>query len=132
MNILHGIIKEVRPFDHLTEVVTTINNVPVTSVIIGAWKHKSSLIIGKAIRVLFKETEVIISKDLKTPISVTNRIPSSIESIEEGPLFSKVRMNSQAGPIVALIPSKMTASIPLRKGDDVLCCIKMNEIILAE
>jgi len=102
------------------------------SIVIETPDSNNYLIIGEKVKVIFKETEVIIGIGTFENISLQNRIPCKISKIEEGRLLSKIYLNSDVGGLCSIITSKSVKRLNLIPDIDVMAMIKTNEIMLSQ
>jgi molybdopterin-binding protein len=79
----------------------------------------------------FKETEVILATGRAAGIGVENRIPCRVGQVEAGTLLSRVFLESQAGPLQAVLSTRALNILGLKAGDTALALVKMNEVMLA-
>lgn len=87
---------------------------------------------GKAIDVLFKETEVVVGINQDPGVSIQNRISGTVKSVEKGSLISHIVVNSVIGEISAVISTESLQKLGLNENMAVLVFIKSNEIMLSE
>src|ERR1700692_2231512 len=92
MNALAGTITDIRTEGNLSLVSMLAGDITLHSIVIDTPEQNSSLSIGKNIQILFKETETMIARNWQGGISVRNRIPCCIESLETGVLLCVVKM----------------------------------------
>ncbi len=132
MNNIKGQIHEIKISGSLSLVSIRINeNILLNSIVIETPESAPYLIKGNSINVIFKETEVVISKDKKPAISLQNRIVGTIKNIEQGELISRVILATEVGEIVAIISTNAVNLLDLKKQTEVLAMIKLNEIMLS-
>ncbi|WP_299186980.1 tobe domain protein [uncultured Aquimarina sp.] len=87
---------------------------------------------GNLVELLFKETEVIISKDDSSLISIQNKIPATIKKCDSGVLLSKITLHTAIGDIVAIITTEILNELSLKENLAVIVMIKVNEIMLSK
>lgn len=87
---------------------------------------------GAKVNVLFKETEVVIGLAAGLKVSLQNRIPGIITTIEQGSLISKIYIDTDLGELVSIISSDSVQRLRLIKGASVVAMIKLNEIMLSQ
>ena len=131
MNTLPGTIKKIQTHGNLTLVRVLVSDITFTSIVIETPESASYLKIGAEITVMFKETEVIISKNAHE-ISLQNRIPAKIMEITEGQLLSQITLQYQSHFISSIITSNAVKQLQLTPGKEVIAMIKTNEIMLSE
>jgi molybdate transport system regulatory protein len=132
MNTTIGTIAEIQSHDGLSLVkVKTNNDIIFTSIVIDDAETNNYLIKGKTVKVFFKETEVIISKDFDLNISIQNRIPCIIQTLKIGVLLGQVDMLFGETIISSIITSNACKQLNLKENDNVLALIKTNEISLS-
>ena len=79
----------------------------------------------------FKETEVILATGKAAGIGVENRIPCRVSRVEAGSLLSRVLLESEAGPLQAVLATRALEALGLSEGASALALVKMNEVMLA-
>jgi molybdate transport system regulatory protein len=131
MNILTGTITAIQTHDEVSLVKAISNGIAFTAIVLDTPATTEYLTIGKNIRLLFKETEVIIAKDFNLNISVQNRIPCSIQQIIKGVLLSELSLSFGGITIKSIITTNAVNQLGLKENDTVLAMIKTNEISLS-
>jgi molybdopterin-binding protein len=131
MNILIGTITSIQSHDDLSLVKVISDGITLTTIILDAPATTDYLTIEKNVKLLFKETEVIIAKSLDLNISVQNRIPCKIESIIAGTILSQINLSFGQIIIKSIITSDAVKQLALKENDIVLALIKTNEISLS-
>jgi len=132
MNILTGQITALEVNGNLTLVTAKVDNVVFKSIVIETPQSASYLEVGREIKLLFKETEVIIASGTISNISLQNRITGSVSQIEKGTLLSRLTVRTPVGDIVSIITTKSVEQLKIIKGAKVTAMIKTNEITLSE
>jgi molybdopterin-binding protein len=87
---------------------------------------------GKAITVIFKETEVIIGTGTNHTISMQNKFVGPIISIESKALLSKLIIETSVGKITSIITTNAVKQLKLIVGLEVTAMVKTNEILVTE
>jgi molybdate transport system regulatory protein len=87
---------------------------------------------GKAIVMVFKETEMAIGKHLAGGLSLRNRFPAQVRQIESGTILSRVTLAFGGLSLQAVITSRSVRELQLAVGDEVVGLVKTNEISLTE
>ena len=128
MNVLRGEIIDIITEQHLSLVKVRVNDVLLTSIVIDTppFVKKTNFI-----KLLFKETEVIIAREAALAISVQNRIPCSVEKIKKGKLLCELTLVFGPHRLGSVITANACDQLQLREGDRVLALIKTNEISLS-
>jgi molybdate transport system regulatory protein len=131
MNTVIGYIKTIEVSGSLSLVTVEVATLIFTTIIVETPATADYLHIGNTIKVMFKETEVVIGTGGNYSISLQNRIPASIIEIEQGALLSRVVMQSEVGEIVSIITSKSVDKLNLQQGILVDAMVKTNEIMIS-
>lgn len=84
------------------------------------------------IKVLFKETEVVLGVGIINQVSLQNKIEGVVASIVEGALISKIIVKTSLGDVVSIISTKAVKDLKLTGGSSATAMVKLNEIMLAE
>lgn len=132
MNCLKGHIKEINVEGKLSLVSVDLGTYICSAIVIETPETASYLKIDNPVKLLFKETEVIIAKGEALEISLQNRILGRVQSIESGALLSRLVIASEVGEIVSIITSNAVKQLKLEEGTEVTAMIKTNEVMLEE
>ncbi len=132
MNTLPGVISKVEVCEDLSLVKIQCENQLLSSIIIESPATAKYLSVGTSIKVLFKETEVIIAKKSDFEISLQNQLPCKIIEIKKGTLLSRVSLLFEEHEIRSIITRNAVNKLGLTEGMEVLAMIKTNELMLAE
>jgi molybdate transport system regulatory protein len=133
MNSLKGHIKEVQVNGSLSLVTVALSDETLfKAVIIETPETASYLRAGHLVKVLFKETEVVIGKDITHLISLQNQIKGKIKRIERGLLLSNIVINTPVGDISSIITTNAADQLSLKEELTVCAMVKTNEIMLSE
>ncbi|MFT4568319.1 MAG: molybdate transport system regulatory protein [Saprospiraceae bacterium] len=132
MNRLSGHISAIEVCGSMSLVTIDISStIHLKTIIIETPETASYLLAGNPVQAVFKETEVIIGTDETHNISLQNRLPGQIITIESGKLISKIAISTEAGIIVSIISTNAVNSLNLQKDLRVIAMIKLNEIMLS-
>lgn len=132
MNILIGKIEEIKVNGSLSLIHLRVEQTILSTIVIDTPKTTSYLQLGNTVKVIFKETEVIIGKGTDHTISLQNKLTGKIESIEPGELLSKLTLDTSAGKVTSIITTNAVNNLQLKKGSEVTAMIKTNELMLSE
>lgn len=133
MNEFRGEIIDIEVSGSLSLVSVNIGDYFVLkSIVIETPETADYLSLKKQIKVLFKETEVILCTENNVAISLQNRIEGVIKHIEKGTLLSKVEITTKAGELVSIISTNAVNQLGLKHGTNVIAMVKLNEIMLSE
>ena len=133
MNSLKGHIKEVQVNGSLSLVTVALSDqILFKAIIIETPETASYLTAGHLVKVLFKETEVIIGKDIKHLISLQNQLRGVIKRIERGLLLSNILINTTVGDISSILTNNAVDQLGLEEELTVCAMVKTNEIMLSE
>ena len=133
MNNLSGKIKNIKNSEYISEVSIELENNSIFNVfLVETPKTASYLKPGQKINLLFKETEVIISKHLMPEISIQNQLKAEIIEIKPGKILSEITLKSAVGEIKSLLSSTVLQQMNFAESQEVLILVKANEIMLSE
>jgi len=132
MNVLTGKISAIQQCNELSLVLIECASITLTSIIIETPETAPYLKIGNAIDVVFKETELIISRKGEQLISLQNKIPSTILKINEGKLLSSITLRFMDFELNSIITTNAVKNLALEEGMQVIAMVKTNEMMLAE
>lgn len=132
MNKLKGIVSQIQHSGGITLVDLKATDISLSALIIDNGDRPSWLYIGSEIWAIFKETEVSIAKNFSGEISLRNKIPGNIISIEKGELLSIITITTNHFVLKSAITSRSSDMMNLKEGDHVIALIKANEISLMQ
>jgi len=132
MNILKGKIATIKTKGSLSLVKINVNDIFLKTIIIETPKTASYLKKGNPIKVIFKETEVILGKGITHLLSLQNKIPGTVIEIEKGDFLNKITVDSEVGKIAVIITSEAVEELQLNLNDEVTAMMQSTEIMLSE
>jgi molybdate transport system regulatory protein len=142
MNVLHGEIMELISEGELSLVKILAYGQIFHSIVIDTADTSPWLTKGNPVRLLFKETEVIVATTDPLSISVRNQLRCRVKKITAGKLLCEVTLSwtaaatpDTAGSLVPDIRSVITRNacqeLNLKDNDPVIALIKTNEVSLS-
>tara|TARA_B100000586_G_C20103963_1_gene426335 strand:- start:1872 stop:2273 length:402 start_codon:yes stop_codon:yes gene_type:complete len=133
LNKLSGKIKQIKNSEYLSEVTIALENNAIFNVFLVETPQTASYLqLEQKINLLFKETEVIISKNLTPDISIQNQLKAEIIEIKPGKILSEIILKSHVGEIKSLLGSTLLQQMNFAESQEVLILVKANEIMLSE
>jgi molybdate transport system regulatory protein len=130
MNSLQGRIESMQTENHLSLVNVKVDAHFFSAIVIDTPVTANYLEPGRQVNLLFKETEVVIAKSFMGGISMQNKFPGTVKSLEMGKLLCRVIVNYNNHDIVSLITTNAANQLELAAGDEVTAFVKTNEISL--
>lgn len=131
MNKLQAVVDYFQVEGSLSMVKVSVRDVFLSAIVIETPETAPYLKKGKKVEVLFKETEVVLAKELPVNISLENYLFCKVMKIEKGELLCRVYLSFQEREITSLITSSSLLSINLSEGDEVVAMVKVNELMLS-
>ncbi|REG90760.1 TOBE domain-containing protein [Flavobacterium aquicola] len=131
MNTLLGNITEITTEGSLSLVKIQVQQTVFTSIVIDTPETASYLKTGNTIKLLFKETEVILAKKITGIISLQNKIDCTVDSFEKGALLCKIVLNFETAKITSVITRNAFDQLEIQENDEITAMIKTNEISLS-
>ncbi len=132
MNVLNGKITAIETSGSLSIIEIQIGAFFFKTILIETPNSASYLKEENQVKVIFKETEVVIGKGTKHMVSLQNKITGTIDGIEKGALLSKLCIKTSVGIIISIITANSVQKLDLKLGETVTAMIKTNEIMLSE
>lgn len=130
MNTLSGQIAAIEAHGSVAIVDVAVTHHRFTATLLGSAEHLAEWKIGQAVRLLFKETEVALAKNLSGQISMRNRMPGTVTALEVGQVLTRVVFEMQGVQISSVITSRSARGLQLALGDAVEGLVKSNEMSL--
>ena len=106
MNIVNGQVSSIETFGDLSLVKVYALQTEISCIIIQNPEFSDQLRPNASVRLLFKETEVIIGKDQNLPVSLPNQIPCQISEIKRGKLLSRFTLTCGQVAIASIITTQ--------------------------
>ncbi len=103
-----------------------------TSIVIDSPETVDYLKPGNDVKIIFKESEVILANSSDCSISLQNKMPGEIVKVESDKLLSKLVIKTPVGDITSIITSNAVKQLQLYKGKYIVAMVKTNEIMLSE
>ncbi|WKK65309.1 TOBE domain-containing protein [Lutimonas zeaxanthinifaciens] len=132
MNILSGKIASIKVNGDLSIVRVYVGSEIFSSILIDTPDTAEFLRVGNEVKVIFKETEVILGVGDMSGISLRNKLNGRVSSIESDTLLSKVSIETEVGLITSIITSNAVEQLNIKNNMDLTAMIKTNELILAK
>ncbi|MGA9270752.1 MAG: TOBE domain-containing protein [Lutimonas sp.] len=132
MNVLKGNIAEVRVNGELSIVRVDVKDHLLSCIVIDTPQTVDYLVYGCEVKVIFKETEVIIATGKTEGISLRNKFKGKVVRIDSDILLSKLTIDTPVGKITSIITSNAVQELGVKIGSEVTAMIKTNELILSK
>ncbi len=131
LNTFQGRITQVQTEGSLSLVDVQVGDLSFTSIVIETPESAPYLKQGSSIEVMFKETEVSISRPVETRVSLQNKLLCRVLEVRKGKLLATVTLQHPIGIIESVITVRAVGQLDLKPGVEVLAMIKTNEIMLS-
>lgn len=80
----------------------------------------------------FKASHVALARELSGELSISNRLPAVIESVETGALVSSVMLRVGAALIESIITRESAERLRLQNGDTVTALVKASDLSIVD
>lgn len=130
MNTLRGAIVSVETSGHVSLVEVDVKGDVFSALVLETVQTAPYLHDGNEITILFKETEVAISKGMPGAISIRNIFTCRISGIDVGEILSDIELDCKGTSVHSIITTKSVKKLDLHVGDEVVGLVKSNEIML--
>lgn len=132
MNILKGNIESIAVNGDLSIVRVIVAGWVFSSIVIDTPETASFLKVNNEVKIIFKETEVIIGVGDMSGISLRNKMVGTVKSIDADILLSKLTLETPMGEITSIITSNAVEQLKIKPGMEVTAMVKTNELILSK
>ncbi|MBT8219060.1 MAG: TOBE domain-containing protein [Bacteroidia bacterium] len=132
MNVLEGRIAKMNTYGPLTLVRVKVEDYLLSAIVTDTPETASYLRMNHPVKLIFKETEVIIGIGQQGKISLRNQFKGKISKIKKGALQCKLSIATDVGQINSIITVNAVEELGLEKGKEVLALVKTNEMMLSE
>lgn len=131
MNVVYGEITEIVSEGELSLVRILAGGQSFHAILIDTPATSTYLRNGHPVRLLFKETEVMIAKQDSLQISVRNQIRCRVAKIIPGKLLCELTLDWPGAPLRSIITRTACEELNLKVNDPVIALIKTNEVSLS-
>ncbi len=131
MNQLVAIIERMHTVGQMSLLLLKLGEVRFKAVILDNPDSAPYLVEGSPVRILFKETEVMLGCPPLGKMSVQNRLTGVVADIRKGEIWSRVELKTAVGSVVSIITTSGVEQLELKLGDTAVALIKTNEIMLS-
>jgi molybdate transport system regulatory protein len=132
LNKLKGQIVAIDHNSHMSLVDVAVGGDVFTATLLETPETAVYLRVGADVTLLFKETEVSLAKNLSGLISLRNRFPAVVRSLERGDILSAIVLDYAGNTLTSVITTRGVGRLQLAVGDTVEALVKANEIALME
>ncbi len=132
MNVLKGNIESIDVNGDLSIVRVNVAGSVFSTIVIDTPETASFLKVKNEVKIIFKETEVIIGVGDMSGISLRNKMVGTVIRIEADILLSKLTMSTPMGNITSIITSNAVEQLKIKQGMEVTAMVKTNELILSK
>lgn len=133
MNTLSGTISNIKSTDHLSYVTIDLGkDVSISTIILETPGTLSYLSLKKNVRVLFKETEVILSRAKFDSTSLENSFNGVIKKIDCGDVLTRIECETEFGNVCSIITAAVFDKLKMAVGYPIVVSINSSEIMLSE
>lgn len=130
MNQLSARIHQIETDGHLSLVTLSVGQTFCSALVLDTPETAAYLRVGQAIQMVFKETEVGIGKELQGGLSLRNRFPGPITSLEQGKILTKLQLDFQGSLLTSVITTVSALALDLHVGQRVEGLVKSTDITL--
>ena len=130
MNKLPATITAIQQSGTILLVDAEVGGQVFSALLIESINRPEWLEVGKAVDLVFKETEVSLAKNLEGQISTRNRMNCTVLKINRGELLSMITLQFNGFTIASAITTRAVNSLQLKVGDEIDALVKANEVSL--
>jgi len=137
MNFLQGTITEIVTEGNISLVKVSVGEKIFSSIVLDTPATDPYLQTGHSVKLLFKETEVIISRSIPLEISVQNKMECRLRQLTIGKILCQLTLGWQEDgtgketEIHSIITRNACEQLHLQVNDKIIALIKTNEVSLA-
>lgn len=124
MNTLKATITAVTASEHLSILSVAIEEVTFHLLLAEA----SDALIGADITLAFKETEIILTKNVTA--TSANCARATVQKIESGIVLSQITLTYHETSLIALVPTLTFNTLAIGEGDEIHWMVQPSEISL--
>lgn len=132
MNILKGHIDSIKVNGDLSIVKVRVGSAVFSTILIDTPETAPYLFLGNEVKIIFKETEVILGVGDMSGISLRNKMKGKVSHIESDTLLSKVSIDTEMGTITSIITSNAVKQLQIVQDMELTAMVKTNELMLSK
>ena len=132
MNILKGKISSIKVNGDLSIVKVNLGDTIFSTILIDTPETADFLKLENEVKIIFKETEVILGVGDMSGISLRNKLVGTVSRIESDKLLSKVTIKTDLGFITSIITTNAVNQLKIIEGLELSAMIKTNELMLSK
>lgn len=91
-----------------------------------------SLKVGSVVVLAIKASAIALAKEKNAMLSISNQLPASISSIDNGILLSSVKLLVEDTVLESIITKKSALRMKLKAEDEVVALFKASDLFIAE
>ncbi len=129
MSSLIAIVKEIQSCDSLHIVKFEINDQVLSMMSLDL---NQNIKIGTKVKLAVKPTHIAIAKNFSGDVSYSNKLDSTIKSIENGKLLSSITLSFYDNTLESIITVNSSKKMDLKVGDKVTAFIKASELSIGK
>ncbi|MBW6508431.1 MAG: TOBE domain-containing protein [Desulfuromonadales bacterium] len=131
MNSIPGTIAAIDTDGNLSLVdIEVSSDFRMSALIVETPEHCPWLKTGHKTKILFKETEVSIARNLSGQISLRNRFTATIAAIRSSGMLAEITLDSAGHQVISIITNRSAQKMELKTGEQVEWLVKANEVSL--
>lgn len=130
MNKLPATITAIQQSGTILLVDAEVEGQGFSALLIESVSRPEWLEVGKAVDLVFKETEVSLAKELQGQISMRNRMKCTVLKVDKGELLSMITVQFKSFTLVSAITTRSVNNLKIEIGDEVDALVKANEVSL--
>lgn len=131
MNRIIGEISAIDCNGQMSLVDVRVGGDTFTAIVLETPDSADFLTLGTNVTLMFKETEVSLAKNLSGLISLRNRFPATVRSIEQGSIMSAIELDYCGHRLTSVITTRAVGRLQLVVGDEVEALVKANEMVIS-
>ena len=132
MNKIPAVIKTITTSGGVVLVDLYCGDCPLSALLVDADELPAWLAAGQQVFVVFKESELSIAVGLSGKISLRNRFPCIVKSVNRGELLSLIELTFGEHTLNSAITTRSVDALELTAGTQATALIKSNEISLIQ
>jgi|GEM_PF-188176 molybdate transport system regulatory protein len=105
---------------------------PLVATVTNASAASLDLKVNRAVICLVKASSVMLMTDERLTVSARNQIAGTVESVDNGPVHSRIVMKSDSGlRVVSTITSGSASTLAISQGGSVTAVFKAGQVMVA-
>lgn len=129
MNRIRAVVTAIDSVDNLTIIALDAEGTPLRMMALGL---NIPVEVGSRVVLGVKASHIALARECGGEITISNRLPTVIESVNNGTLVSSIKLRFDGEVIESIITRESSLRLELQPGDGIIALIKASDLSILE